>query len=135
MSDRGYWAYLSTCTPAHQRVATDIQQAALDDTYPPRFLDYARKHPDKFPSAADYIPLVEAGFLKAEIAPGYSKAAVTKQLQPHQWHLYHDQWEIVCNDTSELFVTSDNPSCFDHRCAASGTIPAADAPPGSLDTP
>jgi len=111
----GYWAYLSTCTPTWQRVATGIQQSELDDTYLDRFIEYAQAHPDEYPEAAAYISLVKDGSLRAEIDKHYPKVVVTTQLLEHQWCLYHQEWNIVWNNTDELFLTSDNPSCFDYE--------------------
>jgi Protein of unknown function (DUF4238) len=111
----GYWAYLSTCTPTSQRVATGFQQAELDETYLDRFIAYAEAHPDEYPQAAAYLPLVKEGSLKAEIDRNYPKAVVTTQLLEHQWCLYHQEWNVVWNNTAELFLTSDNPSCFDYE--------------------
>lgn len=110
----GYWAYLSTCTLAWQRVATGIQQADFDDRWLERFIAYAETHPDEFPRAPAYLPHLKDGTLKAEIDRHYPKAVVTTQLREHQWCLYHQEWDIVWNDTHELFLTSDNPSCFDY---------------------
>ncbi|HXP74214.1 MAG TPA: DUF4238 domain-containing protein, partial [Stellaceae bacterium] len=106
---------LSTCTPAWQRVATRIQQAELEDTYLTRFIEYAQAHPEEYPEAAAYIPLVKDGSLKAEIDKHYPKAVVTTQLLEHQWCLYHQEWNIIWNETDELFLTSDNPSCGDYQ--------------------
>jgi hypothetical protein len=111
----GYWAYLSTCTPTWQRVATEIQQAELDETYLERFVAYAEAHPEEYPRAAEYLPLVKEGSLKAEIDGNYPKAVVTAQLLEHQRCLYHQEWNVVWNNTDELFLTSDNPSCFDYE--------------------
>jgi hypothetical protein len=33
----------------------------------------------------------------------------------HQWCLYHEAWDVIWNDTEELFLTSDNPSCLDYQ--------------------
>src|SRR4029077_7491448 len=76
----GYWAFLSTCTPTSQRVATGFQQAELDETYLDRFIAYAEAHPDEYPQAAAYLPLVKEGSLKAEIDRNYPKAVVITQL-------------------------------------------------------
>ena len=51
----GYWAYLSTCTPAWQRVATGVQQTELNKALLERFIDYAQAHPEEYPGAAGYI--------------------------------------------------------------------------------
>jgi hypothetical protein len=44
----GYWAYLSTCTPAWQRVATHLQQAELDNKYLTDFIEHVRTHPEQY---------------------------------------------------------------------------------------
>jgi hypothetical protein len=111
----GYWAYLSTCTPTWQRVVTGIQQAVLDETYVEGFIAYAEAHPEKYPQAAAYLPLVKEGSLKLKIDPNYPKAVVTTHLLEHHWCLYHQEWNVVWNNTDEPFVTSDNPSCFDYE--------------------
>jgi Protein of unknown function (DUF4238) len=111
----GYWAHLSTCTPTLQRVGTELQQAELDEKYLERFIEHATAHPNQYPRAKEYLPLVKAGTLKAIIDPDYPKGIATTQLHIHQWLLYHQEWAIVWNDTNELFITSDNPSCFDYK--------------------
>lgn len=49
----GYWAYLSTCTPAWHRVATGIQQAELEKVVTDRFIPYAQIHSDELPRAVE----------------------------------------------------------------------------------
>ena len=39
---------------------------------------------------------------------------VTTEFPDHYWCLYHQAWDVIWNDTDELFLTSDNPSCFDY---------------------
>ncbi len=63
---RKTWYYLSTCTPTWQRIATGIQQAELDETYLERFIAYAEAHPEEYPQAAAYLPLLKEGALKAK---------------------------------------------------------------------
>ena len=110
----GYWAYLSTCTPTWQRVAAKLQQSELDDTYIQKFIEHAKSHPEEYPQAEAYLPLLSDGSLTVEIDKDYPKAIVTKQLAEHQWGLYHQEWNVIQNETGESFLTSDNPSCFDY---------------------
>jgi Protein of unknown function (DUF4238) len=111
----GYWAYLSTCTPTWRRVAVALQQHDLDTIYVDRFTAHAQTHPDEFPKAADYLPLLREGKLTPEIDKNFPKALVITQLLRHQSCLYHEAWEVIWNDTDELFLTSDNPSCLDYQ--------------------
>lgn len=111
----GYWAYLSTCTPAWRRVAADLQQHELDTIYVERFIAHAQTHLDEFPKAADYLPLLKDGKFRVEIDKDFPKALVATQLLKHQWCLYHEAWDVIWNDTDELFLTSDNPSCLDYE--------------------
>jgi Protein of unknown function (DUF4238) len=111
----GYWAHLSTCTPAWRRVAADLQQHDLDTIYGDRFIEHAQTHPDEFPKAADYLPLLRDGKFRPEIDKDFSKALVITQLLKHQWCLYHEAWDVIWNDTDVLFLTSDNPSCLDYE--------------------
>jgi len=111
----GYWAHLSTCTPAWERVATCIQQTELNNFHIKRFTEYAQSHLDELPQAADYLSLLKDGKLRVEIAKDFPKALVTIQLLRHQWCLYHQAWDVIWNDTEELFLTSDNPSCLDYE--------------------
>jgi hypothetical protein len=110
----GYWAYLSTCTPTWQRVTARIQQSDLDGVQLQKFIAHVEAHPEQYPKAEAYLPLVKDGSLVAEIDKDYPKAIVTKQLAEHQRLLYHQEWNIIQNGTDELFLTSDNPSCFDY---------------------
>jgi hypothetical protein len=111
----GYWAHLSTCTPMWRRVAADHQQRDLDTIYVERFTEHAQAHPHQFPKGGDYLPLLKDGKLKVEIDKDFPKALVTTQLLKHQWCLHHQAWDVVWNETDELFITSDNPSCFDYQ--------------------
>ena len=111
----GYWAHLSTCTPAWRRVAADLQQHELDTIFVERFIAYAQTHLDEFPKAADYLPLLKDGKFRVEIDSDFTKAMVTTQLLKHQWCLYHQPWDVIWNETDEPFLTSDNPSCFDFQ--------------------
>jgi uncharacterized protein DUF4238 len=110
----GYWAHLSTCTPTWQRVATSLQQEDIDKVQLDKFIGYATAHPEEFPQAEKYIPLIRDGSLRVEVDQNYPKAIVTKQLLPHLWCMFHQEWNVINNETDELFITSDNPSCFDH---------------------
>jgi hypothetical protein len=114
----GYWAYLSTCTPTWHRISTQLQQEHLDEVYLQKFIEYVEANSAQFPDAAKYIPMVKAGSLKATIDSNYPKAVVTKQLLQHLWFMFHQEWNVIYNDSAELFVTSDNPSCFDHQYGA-----------------
>jgi hypothetical protein len=53
--------------------------------------------------------------LKLEIDKDFTKALTITQLLKHQWSLYHQAWDVIWNATDELFLTSDNPSCFDFQ--------------------
>ena len=86
----------------------------LDTIYIDRFIDYAHANPHEFPMADDYLSLLKEGKLKVEIDKDFPKALVTTQLLKHQW-LHHQAWDVVWNDTDQLFLTSDNPSCFDYE--------------------
>ena len=111
----GYWAHLSTCTPSWRRAAADLQQRELDAVYIERFIAHAQTHPDEFPKAAEYLPLLKDGKFKVEIDKDFPKALLITQLLKHQWCLYHEAWDVIWNDTDELFLTSDNPSCLDDQ--------------------
>jgi hypothetical protein len=111
----GYWAHLSTCTPTWQRVSAKIQQEEIDEVHLQKFVEYVATRPGDFPNAEKYLPLVKAGRLRPTIDPNYPKAVATKQLLEHLWVLYHQEWNVVYNNTEELFLTSDNPSIFDHE--------------------
>jgi hypothetical protein len=113
----GYWAYLSTCTPTWQRVATGLQQSDLEERYIHRFIEHAKAHPAEYPQAQTYMPLINDGSLKVAVDKNYPKAVLTMQLRGHQWFLYHQEWKVIWNDTGEPFLTSDNPSCFDYGTA------------------
>jgi hypothetical protein len=110
----GYWAHLSTCTPTWQRVATQLQQSELDEKYLGRFIEHATDNPEQYPRAQEYLPLAKDGTLRATIDPNYPKGIATTQLHLHLWSLYHQEWAVIWNETDELFITSDNPSCFDY---------------------
>ena len=97
------------------RVAADLQQYNLDTIYLERFIAHAQSHFDEFPRAADYLPLLKDGKFRAEIDEVFPKALVATQLLKHQWCLYHEAWDVIWNDTDELFLTSDNPSCLDYE--------------------
>jgi hypothetical protein len=110
----GYWAHLSTCTPAWQRVATHLQQSELDKKYLERFIEHATANPEQYPRIQEYLPRVKDGTLRATIDPDYPKGIATTQLHLYLWCLYHQEWAVIWNETDELFITSDNPSCFDY---------------------
>ena len=78
-------------------------------------MEYAQTHPDEFPKAADYLPRLRNGKFRLEIDKDFSKALVITQLLKHQWCLYHEAWDVIWNNTNELFLTSDNPSCLDYK--------------------
>lgn len=113
----GYWAYLSTCTPTWQRVAAEFQQSDLESKYIHEFIEYAKARPEEYPQAEIYMPLINDGSLKVTVDKNYPKAVLTMQLREHQWFLYHQEWNVIWNDTAEPFLTSDNPSCFDYGTA------------------
>jgi hypothetical protein len=82
--------------------------------YIEKFIEHAKSHPEEYPQSEAYLPLLRDGSLTVEIDKDYPKAIVTKQLAEHQWGLYHQEWHVIQNETDELFLTSDNPSCFDY---------------------
>jgi hypothetical protein len=111
----GYWAYLSTCTPTWQRVTAAIQQADLEGDYLDRSIAHVTAHPEQYPKAERYLPLVKEGKLKVTIDKNYPKAIVITQLLQHQWCLYHQEWNVIYNNVGAPFITNDNPSCFDYK--------------------
>jgi hypothetical protein len=110
----GYWAYLCTCTPTWQRVATQLQQKNLEENRLPQFIEYATSYPDEFPKASEYTALLRDGKVTVELDRNYPKAVLKRELPRLQWYLYHQGWQVIYNSTEELFLTSDNPSCFDY---------------------
>jgi len=120
----GYWAHLSTCTPTWQRVATSLQQDDIENVRLPKFIDYALAHPEEFPQVEEYIKMIKDGSVRIEVDKNYPKAIVTKQLLPHLWGMFHREWSVIYNNTDELFITSDNPSCFDYDVYGSDLHPA-----------
>ena len=55
------------------------------------------------------------GKFRVEIHKDFSKALVITQLLKHQWCLYHEAWDVIWNNTDELFLTSDNPNSLDYN--------------------
>jgi hypothetical protein len=111
----GYWAYLSTCTPTWHRISTQLGQEQLDEVYLKKFIEYVEANPAQFPDAEKYVASVKEGSLKATIDPNYPKAIVTTHLLQHLLCIFHQEWNVIYNNTADLFVTSDNQSCFDHQ--------------------
>jgi len=74
----GYWAYLSICNPAWQRAAVATQQQRLEDFYLQRFVAHVLANPTDFPSAADYLPKLQAGILKPD--DGYYEVVQSRAL-------------------------------------------------------
>jgi len=109
----GYWAQLTTCTPAWHRNAIELYEKQLVD-----FIPLVAKHvADKFPEHREYIAkAVAEGRIKPNVDGDYVKGILTAHLTEATIVLYEQDWIVIKNQTEVPFITSDNPSCvFPHR--------------------
>lgn len=103
----GYWALLTTCTPAWHRNAVQVAEHQLADFIPLVARHVAREKPE-------YGDFIEQALAEGRIEPNpdgqHIKAMLTQQLTRTTLLLYQLDWTIVRNRTLTPFITSDNPS-------------------------
>jgi Protein of unknown function (DUF4238) len=109
----GYWAQLTTCTPAWHRNVVELCEHHLLDFIPA----LAEAAAQRFPEDRD---LIKQALAEGKIAPNidqnYVKAILTQYLTSTIVVLYNQDWTILKNSTDISFITSDNPSSvFSHR--------------------
>jgi hypothetical protein len=97
-----------TCTPAWRRVGVQMlnDQATGYLVFSKRMQEKYGGNPD-LPS--DAIVSLERGEIAIDHDPDYVKAQYTRQLVQCALTVYHQDWEIIENDTAHPFITSDNP--------------------------
>jgi hypothetical protein len=103
----GYWALLTTCTPAWHRNAVQLAERQLAELIPL----VARHMANEKPQYEDFI---EQALAEGRIEPNpdgqHIKAMLTQQLTRTTLLLYQLDWTIIQNRTLTPFITSDNPS-------------------------
>jgi hypothetical protein len=103
----GYWALLTTCTPAWHKNAVGAAEGQLADFVPLVARHLANQKPE-------YRDFVEEALAKNWIKPNpdqqHIKAVLTQQLTRTTLLLYQLDWTFLQNRTEALFITSDNPS-------------------------
>lgn len=104
----GYVANLMTCTPAWRRIGVQfhIDHATASLSFDKRVQE---KHSYNPHLPVDGIAMLERGGIKLDCAADYIKAVVTRQLMDSAWMIYHQDWELLSNQTRHPFLTSDNP--------------------------
>jgi hypothetical protein len=99
----GYWALLTTCTPAWHRNAVEMVQHKLRDFMLIAVGQY-------FPEDRELVDeVVAGGQLKRDIGHDV-KATLTQHITSYAIGLYHQDWTFLKNSTEVPFITSDNPS-------------------------
>lgn len=103
----GYWAQLTTCTPAWHKNAVEMFEQQLIDFIPLTVEAFAQEYPQ-------HREAVEKALAKGQIKPNvdedYVKAILTAHLTEATFLLYEQNWTLLVNDTDAPFITSDNPS-------------------------
>jgi len=113
LSLAGYVANLFYTTPAMVRVQKEILVTqGLNSMEFERVMRELHGHdltdlPDEIA-----IDMVRTGRIEVELDPDYVKAKTTRKLLAYAVMLYHQDWDVLINDTAHAFVTSDNPAAF-----------------------
>jgi Protein of unknown function (DUF4238) len=103
----GYWAQLTTCTPAWHAHAVEMYERQVLDFIPLVAAHVARQRP----ADREYIEKALAeGRIVPDIDGNHVKGVLTQQLTRTISVLYHQDWFVVRNTTEMPFITSDNPS-------------------------
>jgi uncharacterized protein DUF4238 len=103
----GYWAQLTTCTPAWHAHAVEVGNRLLAGFIP----SLAKHVAQQFSDDREYIEkAVAEGRLKPNLDGDHVKGLLTQQLTKTTIVLYHHDWIILKNNTEVPFITSDNPS-------------------------
>ena len=115
----GYWALLTTCTPAWHRNAVELAERQLADFIPLVAKHFAKEKPE-------YQDFIEEALAKGWIEPDpdghHIKALLTQQLTRTTLLLYQLDWVLLHNSTCAPFITSDNPSSVFPRRPFSGAL-------------
>jgi Protein of unknown function (DUF4238) len=110
----GYMANLMASIPTWRRVGIDM----YDQMTAARLrveVDLRKEHGQPIePELAEGVEMLERGELKVVTEPDYIKALATKNLMNYAWLSYNLDWLIFRNETSQPFITSDNPVAYDH---------------------
>lgn len=117
-----YMANLMVVTPSWQRVGAKMYAENMKGT-----LEFARKLHDKGVKQMDEvlcdgIDLISRGDLSIDVDTDYIKGIATKQLMVYAVLIYHSDWHLLINETSEKFITSDNPVAMQTLGVFSGRV-------------
>jgi hypothetical protein len=115
----GYWAQLTTCTPAWHRNAVELYEQRLLDFIPLIAENVARKNPEH---KAQLEKAVAKGQIKPKVDEDFVKGILTAHLTDATFLLYEQDWALLLNDTGIPFITSDNPSSVLPRRAFSDPL-------------
>ena len=96
-------------TPAFRRCGVEMHNRFTEGN-----LRFAKKMKEKhggLPNLPiDAIELLEKGEIRLDTDPDYIKAMTTRQLLEQAWAIYNQDWFVIQNHSSHLFLTSDNPA-------------------------
>jgi len=104
----GYMANLMNCTPTAKRIFVTMHNYQVK-----RYLSFAKKMKEKHGGLPDLpveaIEMMERGEISFATHPDFVKAMATRNLLDIAWTMYHQDWDVIENDTDLPFLTSDNP--------------------------
>lgn len=103
----GYWAQLTTCTPAWHKNAVKTYEQQLIDFIPLVAERVAQERPEHRQDLEDALA---RGQIRPNVDADHVKAILTAHLADATFVLYEQDWTLLVNDTAVPFVTSDNPS-------------------------
>jgi hypothetical protein len=103
----GYWALLTTCTPAWHQHAVELYGRQLRDFIPIVAQRVAERHPEHRESLDKVLA---EGRIALDVDQDYVKGILTKHLTAASVVFYEQDWIILENTTEMHFITSDNPS-------------------------
>jgi hypothetical protein len=92
------WASISLKTPTTTGIGTEMLEKELKSLIPMVMRD---KPPPEGLRFEDIL---------VEVDPDFAKAMLTRVLRRLAWRFYVQPWSLLSNSTTELFLTSDNPS-------------------------
>jgi hypothetical protein len=107
----GYWANLLVCTPTWRRVGVETSNQSVQHTVTAHSLLSARigKADAKLDAA---IKALERGEIRIETEADWVRAHAAKSVLRYAWCLYNADWNVLENDATQGFITSDNPAGF-----------------------
>jgi hypothetical protein len=119
----GYMADLMVCTPTWRRIGVSLVNQQTTS-----YLSFSKrmkvKHGGQPDLPVDAVEALERGEIALDTDQNYPKGLATINLMQYTRAIYKLDWVLLRNNTTEPFVTSDNPVSLNYSGSSRISIPA-----------